>query len=375
MITLKNMLLGASFQRQASLILRLIISFKFFFRRLAQLVTRLVFMLVGVCEEIVYTNKIKKIKLEKDPIFILGHWRSGTSFLHCLLAKDPQFIYSKESYAIAPHTIILLEKALQSTLMEKLFPDLRNLRPQDNMFVDLESPEEEEFAIAKLTRQSLYNRRCIRSYKKAGEFFEKYVLFEGISQKDLDQLTRTYQFFIQKVCYCFSRKTNINGKQIILKNPVNTARIPWILKMYPKAKFIHIYRNPLDVIPSCIHTRNIFLNRFSRQSYSKSKIKTGTVINKYKALMTAYFKDKSQVPKNQLIEVKYEECIKNPLKSIKKIYQTLELDHYDQAEEHFKAYLESIKSYKKNKLELSKDDEVHITNELEFFFDTWGYRR
>ena len=144
--------------------------------------------------------------------------------------------------------------------------------------------------------------------------------------------------------------------------------------MYPKAKFIHIYRNPLDVIPSIIHTAHIRLNQFTKRPYSKSSITTNIMIQ-YKTLMSAYLRDKSQVPKNQLIEIKYEDCVKNPLENIKKIYQTLGLDHYDQAEQHFKAYLESVKSHKKNKFELSKHDKALITNELEFFFDTWGYGR
>ncbi|NHK32281.1 MAG: sulfotransferase, partial [Asgard group archaeon] len=41
-----------------------------------------------VIERLRFKRKIKKYQLEEDPIFIIGHWRSGTTFLHYLFAQD-----------------------------------------------------------------------------------------------------------------------------------------------------------------------------------------------------------------------------------------------------------------------------------------------
>lgn len=35
-----------------------------------------------------YRSKIQDVTIEHDPIFIIGHWRSGTTLLHHLLSLD-----------------------------------------------------------------------------------------------------------------------------------------------------------------------------------------------------------------------------------------------------------------------------------------------
>ncbi|MFX1325564.1 MAG: sulfotransferase, partial [Promethearchaeota archaeon] len=42
-------------------------------------------------EYMLFNKILKKTKLHSDPIFIIGHWRSGTTHLHNLLCQDPQF--------------------------------------------------------------------------------------------------------------------------------------------------------------------------------------------------------------------------------------------------------------------------------------------
>ena len=46
---------------------------------------------------------------------------------------------------------------------------------------------------------------------------------------------------------------NKNKKQLLLKNPHNTARIDQLIKRYPKAKFIFIHRHPNEVYLSMKH--------------------------------------------------------------------------------------------------------------------------
>jgi omega-hydroxy-beta-dihydromenaquinone-9 sulfotransferase len=61
---------------------------------------------------------VKPLKIQNDPIFVIGHWRSGTTFLHMLMSQDEQFGYSK--------------------------------RPMDNITMDLDSSQEEEYSLENL---------------------------------------------------------------------------------------------------------------------------------------------------------------------------------------------------------------------------------
>ena len=42
-------------------------------------------------EWLVFYVPIKRTKIKKDPVYIVGYWRSGTTFLQNLLTRDPQF--------------------------------------------------------------------------------------------------------------------------------------------------------------------------------------------------------------------------------------------------------------------------------------------
>ena len=44
------------------------------------------------------------------PLFILGHYRSGTTHLHNLLALDPQFAAPTFFQALNPHTFLSTER-------------------------------------------------------------------------------------------------------------------------------------------------------------------------------------------------------------------------------------------------------------------------
>jgi len=44
-------------------------------------------------ESIMFNKKIQQTKITKSPLFIIGHWRSGTTYLHNMLTLDKNFGY------------------------------------------------------------------------------------------------------------------------------------------------------------------------------------------------------------------------------------------------------------------------------------------
>src|SRR5678816_885369 len=45
------------------------------------------------------------------PLFVLGHWRSGTTHLHNLLAVDDRFAFPNNYQALFPHAFLSMERA------------------------------------------------------------------------------------------------------------------------------------------------------------------------------------------------------------------------------------------------------------------------
>ena len=82
-----------------------------------------------------------------SPLFILGHWRSGTTLLHNLLAEDAQFCYCTTYQTIFPHLMIR-----GSSVMRHLAAlAMPHSRPKDHQILSISQPQEEEFAIANTT--------------------------------------------------------------------------------------------------------------------------------------------------------------------------------------------------------------------------------
>ena len=83
------------------------------------------------------------------PIFILGHWRSGTTHLHNLLAVDERFAFPNNYQSLFPHAFLSME-ATQSPFIQRFLPARR---PMDNIKWTMRSPQEDEFALCVLFDQ------------------------------------------------------------------------------------------------------------------------------------------------------------------------------------------------------------------------------
>src|SRR4029077_12444659 len=88
----------------------------------------------------------------KPPLFIVGHYRSGTTHLHNLLSLDGQFAYPTLIQVLYPHTFLttgaMLGRVMNLMMLHK--------RPQDNMTQGVDSPSEDEFALCSATSLSPY---------------------------------------------------------------------------------------------------------------------------------------------------------------------------------------------------------------------------
>ena len=58
-------------------------------------------------------GRVSRQKIEHPPIFILGHWRSGTTLLHNLMTLDPQFTYPNLYHVIYPGHFLLTERVVK----------------------------------------------------------------------------------------------------------------------------------------------------------------------------------------------------------------------------------------------------------------------
>jgi hypothetical protein len=309
--------------------------------------------------KIKYNRKINETKLQHQPIFIIGHWRSGTTYLHELLSKDPQFCYTSLWNTLLPDSGLILEPIKR--FLARFLPAER---PMDAIKVDMDGPYEDEAALAVLQSWSFFH--CLHFPKNAEEQYLKSIHFQGLSSEEKDQWKAVYLHFIKMVMF-------INdGKQLLSKNPPNTARIATLLELFPEAKFIHIYRSPYLVYLSTKKMRRNVLDKLALQNASQEAIED-QVIQNYIRLMNSYFDQKDHIKKGNLVEIKYEDLITDPLGQVNYIYTTLKLPGFTAAQPHMRAYLDKQSEYKTNVYAIDKDIIRHVDKHWKFTVDRWEY--
>ena len=90
--------------------------------------------------------------------------------------------------------------------------------------------------------------------------------------------------------------------------------------------------------------------------------------------MQDYLNQKDLIPKGNLIEVCFDDLEMDPLGIVSSIYEDLKLPGYHLAEPRFKAYVNKMKSYKKNTHVLTSELIDKIMKEWGFAMNKWDYK-
>ncbi|MBM4077392.1 MAG: sulfotransferase, partial [Planctomycetes bacterium] len=245
--------------------------------------------LFDVIESMIYGRRIARQAIDHSPIFILGHWRSGTTLLHNLMTLDPEITYPNLYQVMMPNNFLTTEKwltALTSWLLPKT-------RPMDNIPAGWDMPQEDEMAILLMNLMSPYLMLAHQiDRSKTDRFY------------DLKSLTTKERKIWQESFVQFLKKLTIrNNKPIVLKSPSHTFRIPILLELFPNAKFIYICREPYSVFVSGVHLRRtLFLENGLGEPYFDSLEED--VLKLYSQCFDTYESTKNLIPEGNLHEVR-----------------------------------------------------------------------
>jgi len=296
----------------------------------------------------------------KAPIFIVGHWRSGTTHLCNILSKSPQFGYVSPVATGLPWELMTLGQIFKP-LLEKGIPRNRLI---DRVPVTPDAPQEDEFGLANMLPFSflhaLYFPQEFKRNARAG------LYFEGLGKRETRLWQRKFMTFLKKVYL------DQGQKQLLIRNPVYTTRMAMIKELIPEAKFIHIYRNPYQVFVSMQNYYRKLLPALAWQSYTHVDIDT-FIIRTYVKMMGKYDHDASKMNSQDLIEVSYEELDKNPTGVIQQIYDQLQLPDFELNSHFFQNYLKTIRSYQKNQYTYDEATVQLVQQHWNIYLERWGY--
>lgn len=309
-----------------------------------------------------FGNRIRKHRIMNPPVFILGHYRSGTTYLQRMFIQDQRFGYTSLFQTVLPEIMLLTERTLTP-----LFDSISKLFGIKNHFHRMpltwsRFPGEEDVGMTALLQPSA--SQWGQLFPARNKFYlDNYILFRG-EKVSIQQWKDDYQFYLKKI------SLQNKSKPLVLKNPPNTARIKVLLSLFPDARFIHIMRNPSDVFAS---TRN--LRKVIRVNYGlgpcDENAEDERIINNYKAIMDQYLLEKELIPSEQLIEIAYEDFIHEPLSTLQSIYQHLALPSFNDCKNHMHALSAGARSYKMLRHQLSPECRLRIEKEFSLYTHYW----
>jgi omega-hydroxy-beta-dihydromenaquinone-9 sulfotransferase len=313
-----------------------------------------------IWEEFYFRKKLKEFKFKKPPLFILGHWRSGTTLLHNMLSKDPSAGYITTYQSLFPNN--LASKWLFRTFMKIYMP---HRRPSDGVELNVGFPQEDEFAFSNLQDNAYYNFFYFPSEYES--FYEKAVNLKSLTKKEIDLWYSSYENLIKKALI------DTQGERLLIKNPVNTARIDKILKLWPDARFLYIYRNPITVFHS---TQRFFQQLFPTLWLHKvdKQFVDNMIFDVYTRLMDSYHEQRSLIPAGNLMEVRFEEFEQDPLNEMGKIYSNLLKEDFPQVQQYFADYSKTQKGHKKNKYLVDAAEIELINKHWGKFIEMYNYK-
>ncbi|MEC9096422.1 MAG: sulfotransferase [Planctomycetota bacterium] len=319
--------------------------------------------LIGGIQSLIYRKKIARYELPAPPIFIVGHWRSGTTFLHDLISLDDNFTYPSTLQCFLPNQFLVTGK-LFLKLDKLLIPEKR---PQDNVTTSFRKPQEDEFAIFNMGHHSPYLRMAFPN----GPLIDNdYLTLENLSEDQVKEWQKVLVKFVKMVSY------QQPGKPVVLKSPPHIGRVKFLAEAFPGAKFIHISRDPYSLIPSTVRLWQSldYIQGFNRPRYDLAWL-YNYIGDTFETLYEAFERQREEVDAEQLIDVRYEELVADTPAVIRSIYERLDLGDFDtRIAEPLAEYLESQKSYQVNQHELPAELEEMIEKRCCRHLEKYGYQ-
>ncbi|MCP4381295.1 MAG: sulfotransferase [Hyphomicrobiales bacterium] len=310
--------------------------------------------------QLVFAHRVADTEV-RPPVFIIGHWRTGTTLLHELLDADPGLAAPTSYQCMFPSTF-LATQGLVGRWTKGMLPATR---PFDNMSFGHDRPQEDEFALLNSGLGTPYATLAFPRHDPVGL---RYV--------DLADLDETKRRRWEAGYLAVIRRFQLgHDRRLVLKSPVHAARIPTLLRLFPDARFIFTARDPFEIFTSHVRTVKVMAANQGLHNpipANDSWVKA-YVLDMFERLFDAYERDRDLIPSGRLAELRYEDLTVDPLGRLQALYRELDLGDFELARPSLAANLDERKGYKRNVHWIDDVDRAVVAERWGRYRERFGY--
>ena len=273
-----------------------------------------------------------RVQPVEKAIFIIGHQRSGTTYLHRLLSSDTP---SARTFAI--HEMLFPSVSIQQgferlgawdrgrggglarrldAVEEKLFGGMDNIHR-----VGFRTPEEDEFVLWAIFASGMnYHDHPFGEESASIAHLREFHTWPEARRR---RVLGYYRACVRKKLY--RSRFEAGPRWFISKNPAFSHKIADLRALFPDARFVYLVRNPLETIPSRLSLiREIWRTRFTRFR-EMTPLQSAQI---YEDSLRTYLGAESglaDLPTEAKIVVPYTDLVADPRSALESMYEAFDL--------------------------------------------------
>jgi hypothetical protein len=317
---------------------------------------------INFLHDLRWAHRIRRTQIERPPLFVIGHWRSGTTWLHELLTLDESHTYPNTYQCFLPSRFLLTEHFHTHGLSLLFDAMLPKKRPFDNVEVGWTRPQEDEFALCNMGIPSPYQKIAFPRHDPYPEYFD---LLDIPPQ----QLKRWEEAFVR-----FLKQLTIRDpRRIVLKSPTHTFRVGTLLKIFPDAQFVHIVRDPYVTFYSTLRMWKSLYQATGLQQLRDTDDLETYVFRNFIRMHERLEEARPHFGSSSFHELRYEDLVRDPIGQLRLLYEQLQLGDIELVVPNLVRYLAGSADYKTNKYQVSDELRKKIRQHWGKVIDKYDY--
>ncbi len=302
-------------------------------------------------EQVLAENpEIEKTEI-KEPVFIIGMPRTGTTILHATMHKDPAHRSPLAWECLLPYPAPKPETYKDNEQLRRVakdFDQLFKLVPDFQLkhYMTADSPQE-CLSVTALD---------FNSFQPTVQFYIPSYMNWFVNESDQLSTMRFHKRFLQ-----YLQSGGVRSERWLLKTPVHLMRLPELFEVYPDARIIMTHRHPAKVVAS---TASLISSVRSLYGDNEDPARTGyEQAGLWSQFFERFMESRKKLGKeDQIIDLKFDDFVKDQIGVVKKIYDRFNWNLSDDTLARFRHFL-NLNPKDKNGVHVYNLEDFGLTEE------------